>query len=266
MTRFTLRAASALAVLLFFAAGPALAQDTTITDTTMQADPPPMQDTTMQDDMVMQDDTADATSTETVVGVIQQSPDHTTLASALEAAGLIEALEDSGPFAVLAPTDAAFEALPTGRLDSLLLPQNQDELRALLRHHVLVGDLSAERLATRIENGRGRVETVQGDSLQFSAQGGTVMVDGATATETDLPASNGLVHVIDAVLVPATQPAQPGAMQEDPMQDDPMQEDSMEDDMMEEDTSMQAPPPPPTPEPDTTMPDTSMSDTPGANR
>ena len=170
MKRFTLCTASALAALLLFAAAPTLAQDTTATDTTMQAEPPPMQqDTTLRDDMAMQEDTTDAMSAETVVAVIQQSPDHATLARALEAADLIEALEDSGPFVVLAPTDAAFEALPAGRLDSLLLPQNRQELRALLRHHVLVGDLSAERLTTRIENERGRVETVRGDSLEFSA-------------------------------------------------------------------------------------------------
>ena len=254
MRRLTLCTASALVALLFFATSAALAQDTTMTDdTTMQAEPP------SQDDMAMQEDTTDAISGETVVTVIQNSPDHATLASALEAAELVDALEESGPFAVLAPTDEAFEALPAGRLDSLLLTQNREELRRLLRHHVLVGDLSAERLTARIEDGRDRIETVSGDSVQFSAQGGTVMVGNATVTETDLPASNGLVHVIDAVLVPT---AQPGAMQEDSMEDGMMDDSGMDDSGMDTDTSMEG-----GMMDDSGMDaDTSMSDTPGANR
>jgi uncharacterized surface protein with fasciclin (FAS1) repeats len=121
----------------------------------------------------------------------------TTLAAALGAAGLVETLKGEGPFTVFAPTDAAFAALPAGTVDTLLLPENKDQLTGILTYHVVPGavmstDLTEGMMAT----------TVQGTDLTITLEGGP-KVNGIAISTPDIAASNGVIHVIDGVLMPA---------------------------------------------------------------
>ena len=120
-----------------------------------------------------------------------------TLAAALEAAGLVDTLKGAGPFTVFAPTDAAFAALPAGTLDSLLKPENREKLIAILTYHVVPGRVTASQVA-----GMKAAQTVQGGDLAIRASGGTVAIDGARVVNADVAASNGVIHVIDKVLMP----------------------------------------------------------------
>ena len=120
-----------------------------------------------------------------------------TLAAALQAAGLVETLKGAGPFTVFAPTDAAFAALPAGTVESLLKPENREQLTAILTYHVVAGSYPAARVA-----GLDSAATVNGGSVDIQAEGGTVTVDGARVTTADIAASNGVIHVIDKVLLP----------------------------------------------------------------
>lgn len=122
----------------------------------------------------------------------------TVLAKALEAAGLIDALKGAGPFTVFAPTDDAFAKLPAGTLESLLKPENKEKLKSILLYHVVQGNVSASKVMTL--NNRS-VKTLQGSSLKVTTEGG-VRVNNATVTKTDVQASNGVIHVIDTVLLP----------------------------------------------------------------
>lgn len=122
----------------------------------------------------------------------------TTLASAIESAGLTETLQGPGPFTVFAPTDDAFAALPEGVLNALLDPANKETLVAVLLHHVLPAKVPAADVTT------GDVTTVGGTTLAVSVEGGTVKVGGATVTAADILAGNGVIHQIDTVLVPPT--------------------------------------------------------------
>jgi len=131
----------------------------------------------------------------TVVDVILSSDDHTTLATAVSEAGLVEALTAEGPFTVFAPTNAAFEALPEGVLDELLA--NVEDLGYVLKHHVYGGSA----LAADLSDGD-MVSTLAGTDLTVEITNGMVYIDGAMVTIADLTADNGVVHVIDAVLVP----------------------------------------------------------------
>lgn len=119
-----------------------------------------------------------------------------TLVAALEAAGLVETLKGPGPFTVFAPTDAAFAALPAGTVDSLLKPENRDQLVGILTYHVLPGKVTSGDL----ENGL-MADTVQGQKVSIMTEGG-VTVDGANVVQADIVASNGVIHVIDAVIMP----------------------------------------------------------------
>lgn len=121
----------------------------------------------------------------------------TTLAAALQAAGLVDTLRGEGPFTVFAPTDAAFAALPAGTLDSLLEPENRDRLVAILTYHVVPGRYPAARVA-----GLDQATTVQGGRVDIAASGDSVTVGGARVVAADVAASNGVIHVIDKVLVP----------------------------------------------------------------
>jgi uncharacterized surface protein with fasciclin (FAS1) repeats len=121
-----------------------------------------------------------------------------TLAAALEAAGLIEALKGDGPFTVFAPTDEAFAKLPAGTVDTLLKPENKEKLKAVLLYHVVPGNVTAGQV-TKL-NGRS-VKTLQGSSIKVKTAHG-VQVDNAKVTQTDIKASNGVIHVIDTVLMP----------------------------------------------------------------
>lgn len=138
---------------------------------------------------------APAMSPKTVVDVALGSPQHATLVQALKAAGLVEALQGEGPFTVFAPTDAAFEALPEGALDALLADPTQ--LADVLKYHVVPGKVMAADVA-----GMTSAETLGGASFPVDATEGGVTVGGAEVLTADLTAENGVVHVIDRVLMP----------------------------------------------------------------
>jgi uncharacterized surface protein with fasciclin (FAS1) repeats len=121
-----------------------------------------------------------------------------TLATALEAAGLIDALKGPGPFTVFAPTDEAFAKLPAGTVETLLKPENKEKLKAVLLYHVVPGNVTADQVMKL--NGRS-VKTLQGSSVKVRTAHG-VRVDDAKVTQTDVKASNGVIHVIDTVLMP----------------------------------------------------------------
>lgn len=121
-----------------------------------------------------------------------------TLATALEAAELIDALKGPGPFTVFAPTDEAFAKLPAGTVETLLKPENKEKLKAVLLYHVVPGNVTADQV-TKL-NGRS-VKTLQGSSVKVRTGQG-VRVDDAKVTQTDVKASNGVIHVIDTVLMP----------------------------------------------------------------
>jgi uncharacterized surface protein with fasciclin (FAS1) repeats len=119
-----------------------------------------------------------------------------TLVAAVKAAGLVEALKGDGPFTVFAPSDEAFAKLPAGTVESLLEPENKDQLTAILTYHVVSGKILSSDVKA------GRVETLQGSELRVSKKNGALMVDQAKIVATDVTASNGVIHVIDAVIMP----------------------------------------------------------------
>jgi uncharacterized surface protein with fasciclin (FAS1) repeats len=137
-----------------------------------------------------------------IVGLAVATPDLSTLVAAVKAAGLVSTLQGSGPFTVFAPTNAAFAALPAGTLDSLLLPENKATLAGILTYHVVAGKV----LSTDLKDGQ-VVTTVKGDKLTVNVGGGKVTLTDAkggkaTVKAADIMASNGVVHVIDAVVLP----------------------------------------------------------------
>ena len=133
----------------------------------------------------------------TIVEVAQGNDDFSTLVAAIVAAGLGDALSGEGPFTVFAPTNAAFEALPEGLLEKLLLPENKDVLTSILTYHVVSGKVMAADVTA------GDVATLEGSTIAITTDGG-VMINDATVTATDVEASNGVIHVIDQVIVPPT--------------------------------------------------------------
>jgi len=140
----------------------------------------------------------DAASAVDIVDTAVAAGSFTTLAKALEAAGLINALKGDGPFTVFAPTDAAFAKLPAGTIAALLKPENKEKLQAILLYHVVPGKVTATEVMKL--NGRS-VKTLQGGMVKVSTNYG-VRVDSAKVTQTDIGASNGVIHVIDTVLMP----------------------------------------------------------------
>jgi len=137
------------------------------------------------------------------------SPDHTTLVAAVTAAGLVDTLAGPGPFTVFAPVDSAFEALPAGTVETLLLPENKADLAAILTYHVVPAIATSTDVVAMITEGGGSAEvtTVQGGTLILKADAGKVTVTDesgnvATVTAVDLEQSNGVIHVIDTVLLP----------------------------------------------------------------
>ncbi|TDQ19451.1 putative surface protein with fasciclin (FAS1) repeats [Algoriphagus boseongensis] len=151
------------------------------------------------------------TTEETVVEVVEETPapsntvvdiaigsqDHTTLVAAVQAAGLVETLSGTGPFTVFAPTNAAFAALPAGTVEGLLKAESKDALTGILTYHVVAGNVMSGDLS----DGQ-VVTTVNGQTLTVSIKDGKVMIGGATVVAADLAGSNGVVHVIDSVLLP----------------------------------------------------------------
>ena len=144
-------------------------------------------------------DTAAPTPTApaTVVDIAVGSADHTTLVAAVKAAGLVETLSGAGPFTVFAPTNAAFEKLPKGTVENLLTPEKKADLTGILTYHVVAGSVKAADLT----DGQ-MVKTVNGKELKVTIKDGKVMIGGANVVAADLVAGNGVVHVIDGVLLP----------------------------------------------------------------
>lgn len=132
-----------------------------------------------------------------IVELAAATPELSTLVAAVQAAGLVDTLSGPGPFTVFAPTNQAFDALPEGTLDSLLLPENVDDLTSILTYHVVAG----EAFASDLSDGQ-VIETVNGESLTVSITGGQVLINDAVVIVPDVTASNGVVHIIDAVLIP----------------------------------------------------------------
>ena len=140
---------------------------------------------------------ARAQQTKDVVDTAVAAGSFKTLAKALAAADLVGTLKGEGPFTVFAPTDEAFAKLPAGTLETLLKPENKDKLRRVLTYHVVAGTVGAADVV-KLKSAK----AVSGDTIAVSAQGGTVRVDGAQVIKTDIQASNGVIHVIDAVILP----------------------------------------------------------------
>ena len=120
-----------------------------------------------------------------------------TLASALQAAGLVDTLKGDGPFTVFAPTDEAFAKLPKGTVENLLKPENKDQLVSILTYHVVPGKVQAADVVKMDE-----AKTVNGEMVDIEVKGDTAMVNDAKVTKTDIAASNGVIHVIDTVILP----------------------------------------------------------------
>ncbi|MDQ5944043.1 MAG: hypothetical protein QG658_109 [Patescibacteria group bacterium] len=137
----------------------------------------------------------EAAATQNIVELASANPEFSTLVTAIKAAGLVETLSSEGPFTVFAPTNAAFEKLPAGTLDSLLA--NPEQLKAVLTYHVVPDDVTAAEVVNLTS-----APTVNGKTLTISVDGSTVKVNNATVTQTDIDASNGTIHVIDTVLIP----------------------------------------------------------------
>lgn len=133
-----------------------------------------------------------------VVATAIAADDFNTLVAAVKAAGLVETLQGEGPFTVFAPTDAAFAALPAGTVEDLLKPENKDQLVAVLTYHVVPGKVMSADLAGKALD----AETVQGTTVAVDATGDGVTVDGANVVTADVEASNGVIHIIDAVILP----------------------------------------------------------------
>jgi uncharacterized surface protein with fasciclin (FAS1) repeats len=139
----------------------------------------------------------EAMANPTIVEIAVGNPDFSTLVAALQAAELVEALSGEGPFTVFAPTNEAFAQLPAGTLEMLLLPENKDKLVAILTYHVVPGKVMAADVVTLSE-----ATTLEGDTIAISASDAGVTVDGASVVATDIEASNGVIHVINAVIMP----------------------------------------------------------------
>lgn len=133
----------------------------------------------------------------TIVDIAVGNPDFSTLVAALQAADLVDALSGEGPFSVFAPTNEAFAQLPAGTLDMLLLPENKDKLVTILTYHVVSGKVMAADVVTLKE-----ATSLQGDTIAISVSEAGVMVDDASVVATDIEASNGVIHVINAVIGP----------------------------------------------------------------
>ena len=131
-----------------------------------------------------------------IVDTAVEAGSFTTLVAAVEAAGLVDTLKGDGPFTVFAPTDEAFAALPAGTVEDLLKPENIDQLTAILTYHVVPGKVMSTDLTNNM-----MAPTVQGGDLTIMTEGG-VTVNGANVTTADIETSNGVIHVIDAVIIP----------------------------------------------------------------
>lgn len=132
----------------------------------------------------------------TVVAIAAGNPDFSTLVAAVKAAGLVDTLSGAGPFTIFAPTNEAFDKLPKGTVEELLKPENKAKLTAILTYHVVPGKVMAADVKTMM------AKTVQGESLDIKVADGGVTVNGAKVVKTDIVGTNGVIHVIDSVLMP----------------------------------------------------------------
>lgn len=139
----------------------------------------------------------DDVSNPNIVQVAASSKDHTTLVAAVKAADLVDALSNAGPFTVFAPTNAAFDKLPAGTVEGLLKPENKVDLSNILEYHTYVGSLKAEYL----QDGQS-YEEVNGGKITISRKGDKIFVNGTAEIVATIPTSNGMIHVIDQVLLP----------------------------------------------------------------
>jgi uncharacterized surface protein with fasciclin (FAS1) repeats len=147
--------------------------------------------------------------TKNIIENAVESKDHTTLVAAVKAAGLVDTLEGAGPFTVFAPTNEAFDKLPAGTVDTLLKPENKDTLVKILTYHVVPGKVGSKDLIKLIKAGHGKatLKTVQGEDLTAAVVDGKVVLTDAkggtsTVTIADVFQSNGVIHVVDTVLMP----------------------------------------------------------------
>lgn len=140
---------------------------------------------------------ADDDSHKDIVKIAVGSPDHSTLVTAVKAAELVDTLSNAGPFTVFAPTNAAFDKLPAGTVEGLLKPENKDKLAEILQYHVLIGGYPTERL-----NDGATIGTAAGPAVKISVVDGKVVVNGSATVVGTVDASNGIVHVVDGVLLP----------------------------------------------------------------
>jgi len=145
---------------------------------------------------VTADDHSDKKAKKDIVAIAAGDKNFSTLVAAVKAAGLVETLQSKGPFTVFAPTNAAFAKLPEGTVETLLKPENKAKLVKILTYHVVAGKVMAADVKP------GKVATVAKEKLTISVKDGKVMVDKATVTKTDIKASNGVIHVIDTVVIP----------------------------------------------------------------
>jgi len=148
--------------------------------------------------MVVAGSNTTAAPTKDIVDTAVAAGSFTTLARALEAAGLLETLKGPGPFTVFAPTDEAFAKLPAGTLETLLKPENRAKLTRILTYHVVPGRVMAADVV-KLHS----ATAVSGDTITIATHGGGVTVDNAHVVKTDIVATNGVIHVIDAVILPA---------------------------------------------------------------
>ena len=134
-----------------------------------------------------------------IVDVAASNPDFSTLVAAVKAAGLVDALKGDGPLTVFAPTNAAFAKLPAGTVEDLLKPENKDKLIAVLTYHVVPGKVMASDVV-KVDSAK----SLQGQNIAVKVTNGKVMIDNANVVATDVAASNGVIHVIDTVILPAS--------------------------------------------------------------
>ena len=137
------------------------------------------------------------TAGKTIVEIAAGAEDFSTLVAAVKAAELVDVLSSKGPFTVFAPTNEAFAKLPKGTVESLLKPENKDKLIAVLKYHVVPGKVMAKDVV-KVDSAK----TAQGSSVTVTVEGKTVKVDNAKVVKTDIEASNGVIHVIDTVIIP----------------------------------------------------------------
>ena len=190
MSRIRMSTLSSVSMIALLLAGTASAGSAPKATTSTAAETATTQEKTMQ---------ATAANTMDIVDTAVKAGSFKTLVAAVQAAGLVETLKGKGPFTVFAPTDEAFAKLPKGTVESLLLPENKAKLVDILTYHVVPGQVMAADVVKLTS-----AKTVEGQSVAIVVKDGKVRVDGANVVQTDIVTSNGVIHVIDSVILPKT--------------------------------------------------------------